>query len=133
MNSTRLDLPKQLQLVSERVHQPDASLADLQQYAEAMYKIGHLPTALEAFEQILQMKPSSIEAMVGRLRCLQDLEDPALAHAVHEALPWIGLSETLARRVVPLLNHEQLDHWLPHLHAQYPERLWIKALTPALE
>ena len=133
MNSIRLELPEELQRLALPSLQSEATTAQLRIHAEALYKIGHLPAALEAYERILEQDPSAVEAMNGRLLCLTALKDPALEQAILEALPWMRLSESLARTVVPLLSPEQLKYWLPELQRAYPSRRWFKSLSAAEE
>ena len=133
MSSIRLDLPEELQLISMTNLQSEVSTAQLQRHAEALYRVGHLPAALEIYERILESDPSALDAVNGRLLCLDALRDPALEQAVLEALPWVQFSEPLARTVVPLLSPEQLSDWLPLLQEAFPSRRWLKALSSAEE
>ena len=133
MNSIWLELPEQHQSAAMTTLQPGATAEQLQRHAEALYRVGHLPAALEIYERILESDPSALDAMNGRLLCLDALKDPALEQAVSEALPWIQFSEPLARTVVPLLRPEQLSAWLPQLQESFPSRRWLKALSSAEE
>lgn len=131
MQSVQLELPEQLKASAAAAKQSDASAEDLVAYADGLYRIGHVPAALELYEQGLTRDPSSTDAMLGRIRCLDWLHDPMLEGAVLEALPWLSRSESLARITVPLLNSAQLEYWLPQLQLWYPNRRWRKlSLAP---